>query len=469
MSLLLSVMSYQGQPPSQARSINLREQRATIGRQEDNTLVLPDPEKYISGQHAIIEYRAPDYYITDTSSNGVFINKAERPLGRNNTARLADGDRIFIGEYEISVEITAPEAEKEPICEESAFPKDPFADLGKNLIDKIVADSTSIPEDWNASKDFGFPSDTAPEQKKRFRGSEPDHISALEEAFQSLPGKRKTSVEKKEVTAETAEKAKKNNIPENWFDLGDAAEVTTQEESVQASEPEPITEQAPRQAEERPTQAVSQPAEQGALEQDIIRQFLEGAGLQDSDIADSLGPDTFYQVGKILRTSIQGTMDVLIARSKIKNEMRLDVTTIRSTRNNPIKFSFNVDEALGRLLAPPEKGYMEPVLATEEAFDDLKAHQIAVLAGMQTALQSVLKRFNPKTLEHRLQKRSPIGASIPIHKQAKLWDLFEQLYEEIQHEVEDDFNLLFGQAYEEQIRNLKEGKHEVPVDHADRE
>ncbi|MGH8499743.1 MAG: type VI secretion system-associated FHA domain protein, partial [Methylococcales bacterium] len=53
----------------------------------------------------------------------------------------------------------------------------------------------------------------------------------------------------------------------------------------------------------------------------------------------------------------------------------------------------------------------------------------------------------------------PITASIPFRKQAKLWDLFEDLYKDIGHEAEDNFYHLFGQAfaesYEQQMQNIK--------------
>ena len=42
----------------------------TIGRSGTNDWVLPDPDRYISGKHARIEYRAGSYWLTDTSSNG---------------------------------------------------------------------------------------------------------------------------------------------------------------------------------------------------------------------------------------------------------------------------------------------------------------------------------------------------------------------------------------------------------------
>ncbi|NTW45163.1 MAG: type VI secretion system-associated FHA domain protein TagH [Anaerolineaceae bacterium] len=202
-----------------------------------------------------------------------------------------------------------------------------------------------------------------------------------------------------------------------------------------------------------------------AFEEEFIKNFLRGAQLEHSKFRESINPETFFIIGSILRAAIQGTMDVLIGRAKIKNEMHLDVTIIRSKQNNPIKFSVSTDEALSKLLLLEDPGYMPPKEAVEEVFDDIRAHQYSVIAGMQTALLTVLKRFDPQKLEERLQRLSPISASIPIHKQAKLWNLFEQLYEEIQQEAEDNFYHLFGQAfaetYEQQMQKLKSSKKEI--------
>jgi pSer/pThr/pTyr-binding forkhead associated (FHA) protein len=56
------------------KQLELDEGRATIGRTEDNAIVLPDAG--VSRQHAAIEYENGDYFIVDTGSqNGVFLNK----------------------------------------------------------------------------------------------------------------------------------------------------------------------------------------------------------------------------------------------------------------------------------------------------------------------------------------------------------------------------------------------------------
>ncbi len=77
-----------------------------IGRHESNDWVLRDPERYVSGRHAEIEHRAGTWWLRDTSTNGTFINDSEDALGPDRPHRLASGDRIRIGEYEIEVEIS---------------------------------------------------------------------------------------------------------------------------------------------------------------------------------------------------------------------------------------------------------------------------------------------------------------------------------------------------------------------------
>ena len=124
-----------------------------------------------------------------------------------------------------------------------------------------------------------------------------------------------------------------------------------------------------------------------------------------------------------------------------------------------MKFSPSVDEALEALFEEGKGGaYLPPVAAVREGFDDLKAHQVAVMAGMQVALASLLKRFDPATLEKRLKSQSVLDSILPAARKAKYWELYEDLYKEIAREAEDDFQGLFGKefatAYERQVKKL---------------
>jgi len=77
----------------------------TIGRAPDNDWVLPDQNHFISGRHAAVTFRAGAWMLEDTSRNGVYINDCESPISESGPAKLADGDRLRIGEYDVLVTI----------------------------------------------------------------------------------------------------------------------------------------------------------------------------------------------------------------------------------------------------------------------------------------------------------------------------------------------------------------------------
>lgn len=76
----------------------------TLGRSADNTWQLPDPKRLVSASHASIRCAGDSYFLVDTSTNGVYVNDGKRPLGSGNQVRLSQGDRIFMGDYELVVE-----------------------------------------------------------------------------------------------------------------------------------------------------------------------------------------------------------------------------------------------------------------------------------------------------------------------------------------------------------------------------
>ena len=72
----------------------------SIGRDEQNDIVLNDPEKNISRQHCILEYRSGRWWLSDAdSANGTFLNKTDESITDirfEGTTQLSDGDKILI-------------------------------------------------------------------------------------------------------------------------------------------------------------------------------------------------------------------------------------------------------------------------------------------------------------------------------------------------------------------------------------
>jgi len=171
-----------------------------------------------------------------------------------------------------------------------------------------------------------------------------------------------------------------------------------------------------------------------------------------------LTPTLMRLLGRLIHEATRGTVDLLVARAALKREIRAEVTMIVTRENNPLKFSPSVEVALGHLLSPPARGFMESDKAMRDAYDDLRAHQFGFLAGMRAALEGILKRFDPATLEGKLTQRSLLSSILPGQRKAQMWEVFTQLYSQISSEASDDFHELFGKeflrAYNEYIDQL---------------
>jgi FHA domain-containing protein len=194
--------------------------------------------------------------------------------------------------------------------------------------------------------------------------------------------------------------------------------------------------------------------------EELLRAFLHGAGVPDVAVSAGLTPEFMDMLGQLLRESTQGMLDLLLARTLTKREVRAELTMIAPKENNPLKFSPTVEVALAHLLAPHGRGFMPPLQAMKDAHDDLRSHQFGFMAGMRAALAGVLERFDPRQLEGRLTQKTVLDALLPINRKAKLWDLFAERYKDISHEAEEDFNVLFGKeflrAYEAQVAKLEQ-------------
>ena len=119
------------------RSQDLRvfnEDGGTIGRSLRCDWILPDPDRFISGKHATIDYKSGAYYLADISSNGVYMNGDSDPLGKGTPRRLFDGDKILMGDFEFLVSLDEGESLKMP-------PEEPMT-VVPDHIEQLVPEET---------------------------------------------------------------------------------------------------------------------------------------------------------------------------------------------------------------------------------------------------------------------------------------------------------------------------------------
>jgi len=106
-----------------------------------------------------------------------------------------------------------------------------------------------------------------------------------------------------------------------------------------------------------------------------------------------------------------------------------------------------VEQALLKMLTPGNAGFKPAPDAMREALNDIKVHQLALIAAIQVALTRVLEQIDPKALEARLGPS--VMHIVPGGKKVQLWEAYEALHAEIAEEIAEDFRGTLGQAFAE--------------------
>ena len=183
-----------------------------------------------------------------------------------------------------------------------------------------------------------------------------------------------------------------------------------------------------------------------AMRLELQQAFLRGLGIPEASLPRGLDADTMEEIGRLLREMTASTVDMLRLRSQAKSSIHAEMTMIGPRAVNPLKAAWDVDVALRHLLAPERTDLMAPVHAVTDAYDDLRAHDRGLAAGIHAALQTLLARFSPETFEQRLQSGA-FDRFLPANRKARQWDLLLEAYEDTARDAQSDFWSVFEREF----------------------
>lgn len=204
---------------------------------------------------------------------------------------------------------------------------------------------------------------------------------------------------------------------------------------------------------------LNQDAQRGpATPEELWQAFEEGTGVK-IDLPHGLRPELMRVMGSMLGASVAGLRRLLQLRAASKRQVDVEVTTIRTRNNNPLKFAPDDARALTALLKPPMHGFLPGPAAVDDAVDDLESHALATMLALKQAVERTLARFDPVELEKRLSGGGLLDALVPMARKAHLWELYLEQQRAIRQEAEEGFDeaftRAFAEAYEREIARLK--------------
>lgn len=512
MALQITLVKTPGNIALSRNSHTFDQRGGTLGRADSNTWVLPDPEKFLSSCHCEIIFADGQFYLEDKSTNGTFVNGGFEPLGRGTRHQLRDGDFFEIGDYRFSAQVgRQPQAifaspfdvgpaqqDNLPIFN-AAHENDPFG--GAPLESPSLFDQQQDPLAlWDKRPQ---PNDSPFGQQQHF--SPIGDVSSLLDDFVGIDKPTKVDSFSSMSSSPNIDQAvswpsakSENVIPEDWADdlmspreitsapiprapiIPDdempsfATRPTTPPTEIQFEAPKPGAriplaerilgmESATPVEPSIPARSILPPAVQEipnpvpTAESSPNRVLIDALGLDISRLSGADMVEISRVTGLLMREIVEGMLGVLRSRASIKNEFRMNVTTIQPIENNPLKFSVCADDALENLFIKKSKAYKKPIEAFREGFQEIAEHQLAMIAGIRQGFEAMMERFDPEQLEKTFSKQVK-GSVIPGMQKAKFWTSYTEYYQGFNDNMDYSFQHLFGSdfvnAYEDQLRRL---------------
>ena len=367
-------------PGAAASSARFTPRGGVIGRAADCDWVIADSKRVISGRHARVTHRDGDYFLTDTSSNGIRLKDNGASLIKGVPQKIEHGAVFCLGEVEICARLVPGMEDDALLASASIIPDDAFLELDPLAgLDATAAETEAHELDLSLS----LAASEAPQRDYAAVEVESLLVPRLVPAAATTPADMPAPV-----------RASRDDF---WQQLGETLGI--------------------------PLETLDEPARQAVA----------------------------LQAARLLRQCVGQLQQSLRTRSELKGELRLQQTSVQSAGNNPLKHAVNSDEALQALLRAPKPGQLKGEQAVANAFRDLQAHQVALLAASRAAVQAMFEHFAPE----RIAARSDQDRKPWLTTAGSRWRAYRRQHRQLRQDGDWGERLFardFARAYEEQVR-----------------
>lgn len=401
MELILEIISDQQYADNIAKSKEFKSAGGIIGRAPDCDWIISDPKRHVSGHHAMISTKNNQFYITDVSSNGTILKNTGSRLPAGEPFLIEHGAVFCLGDYDVRARLVY----------------DP--EVFENVVGKPVDAGSVIPDDAFLDLD----PIKAIEQ-------EPFQYADMDELADFMKGNEQNGGQRKDYARVDIE----------------SLEIPKLVEDIVPNAKQPAV--APVPVEETPVKPAIK------LSSDFWSKFSTELGIDMSKFDDVEKEKLAIHTARLFKQCIIGVQQSLRTRSELKNELRLPITSVQATGNNPLRYTADAESAINDLLTKHNPSQLTPEQAINRAFRDLQAHQVALLAACRGAVRGVIHQFSPEQLVLAFEQRGENGM---IKGSAWKWRTYCRYHNLLQQDAEWSDRLFskdFTTYYEEQVRLL---------------
>jgi len=337
MALKLTIIDDQRSPPGRGGSIVFGVSGGGIGRAHDNDWVLPDPQRYLSAHHARVQFRDGAYYLHDISTNGVFVNDGTVAIGRRAPYPLRDGDRLRMGDYQLSVGIDPERGEAPEASSIFSINSDPLdanslvarGDIGVELNVRDLLRPPALPD---------------------------EPVGAADAVV----------------------------LPTLTDDAGLLVIDTGQHAPLPELRVPAMARREPRLAERSADNAAG------------IEAFCRGAGIDLKQLPADGGARMLQLAGVLLREALLGLKGLALAQREIREQVHVEVG-----KEDPQHIGLTglpVDDLLLRLMIGHDRRDLDGVQWVRDLLASTRRHDLATMRALHSALGEFLARLDPRAL-----------------------------------------------------------------------
>jgi len=518
MRIRLTVISDHRQDLGDRAQHVFTEEGGVIGRNARCDWALPDDSKTLSSRHATIGFVDGVFTITDTSTNGVYLNSVDAPLGGGVTTPLRAGDTLYLGPYALGVEpiadaldgrqrlglgdgwkavrgggpTAAPPSSGDEIeslvaARRSTPAADPLAGFAPMPAAPAVRPAAPTAVDplaglAEAATD-GFPAGD-------LGRSAEDDLLAPPSPRAPLPGPARPPVPPGAAHIPTSfdpagrrQPPAPGPIPTSFLlpDPLPAREPTPGRSSAPAPMPLPLP--AAREMPSPPPPPPA-PARDAALPTDVMAllrlralaggtpveatapprrepadtdgRLLSAIGVDPAALAPREQAEAAEALAAFVLEAADGLVAVLEARRSVKDELRLDHTRLGPVHNNPFKFFATGREAVRQIVERRPAGFDSLAAGAREGFDDIKAHELATMAAVHAVATALVARLSPAAIESATDAGGLFGRA----DKAKLWERYVDQHGRIAETLDVAVNELISREFARAYRRHADDREE---------